>query len=76
MVGERDGNVTALDWIRRGEGIRDGGKGNGVANGVDGERASVERESAGVRVREGDEGRAMDGGGREVYVEGERDVGC
>lgn len=42
---------------------------------MNGERASVKRERSGVRAREGNEGRAVDGEGREVEVEREVDVG-
>ena len=39
------------------------------------EGASIKEERAGMRVWERDEGRAVDGGGGEIEVESERDVG-
>lgn len=76
MVGEGKGKEGALDGVRvvrEGEG--DGGVGLRVVDGVDGEGAGVEEEGAGVRVVEGDEGGTVDGGGGEVEVECQGDVG-
>lgn len=41
---------------------------------MDGERASVERERSGVGGSEGEDGGAVDDGGREIEVESEGDV--
>lgn len=76
VVGEGDGELGPSDWVRGGE--REGKRrvvGAGIGNGVDGERASVEVERAGVLGREVEYGGAVDGEGSEVKVECEGDVG-
>lgn len=75
VVREGEVNVAALDCIRRGERKRDGCTGMGIEDSVDGERAGVERERTGVGGGESEKSRAMDGGGGEVKVEGEGEVG-
>jgi hypothetical protein len=46
-----------------------------IVNGVDFEGASVEGERTGVRMSESEESGGVDGGGREVKVKRESDVG-
>lgn len=61
---------------KRREGVRERGKGGRGEDSVDGKGARVKAERAGVRGRESEESSAVDGGGREVEVEGKSDVGC
>lgn len=74
VVREGDGEVAAPDWVGRREREWERGTGFWVDDGVNGERASVEGERARVRVREGEERRAMDGGRGEIEIEREGDV--
>lgn len=71
VVGEGDGEVAAFDWVRRGEGEREGSRRLGVEDGVDGECTRVEGEWSRVWGREGEEGGGVDGGGGEVEEERE-----
>lgn len=74
VAGERNGEVATFDWVGRRKRERQRRGGLGIEDGVDGERASVERERTAVRVWKGEKSGAMDGGGSEVEVERERDV--
>lgn len=64
-------------------GVYSGGEGEGkwvasgwIKDGRNGEGTSVERKRSGVRGGEGDESGGKNGGGGEIEVEGEGDVGC
>lgn len=76
MVREGDGEGLPQNGIGGGvesEGER--GESRWVDDGGNGEGAGIEGDFAGVRGGEGEERGGVDGGGREIEVEGEGDVG-
>lgn len=75
MVGQGDDQVLALDGVGLGEGVGERVACLRVEDGEDAEGAGVEEEGAGVGGGQGEEGGRVDGGGREVEVEGEVNVG-
>lgn len=75
MVRESDNEVFTLDRIGFGKGKWENSKSLWILDRVDGERASIEREGAGVRCWKREESRRMNGGRGEIKIEREGDVG-
>lgn len=75
VVGQGDDQVLAFDGVGFGDRVGKRVADLRVEDGEDVEGAGVEEERAGVRGGEGEEGGGVDGGRREVEVEGEVNVG-